>query len=79
MITIVLNGKQQEIDPGCSVRDVLARLTSREITDAGTAADGGRLGIAVVLNKNVLPRSRWAAQGLNEADDVEVVTAVQGG
>jgi sulfur carrier protein len=36
-------------------------------------------GIAVAVNGEVLPRSEWAATVLRDGDQLEVVTAVQGG
>jgi sulfur carrier protein len=41
--------------------------------------DHQRNGIAVALNGDLLPRSRWAGQKLEENDEVEVITAMQGG
>jgi sulfur carrier protein len=36
-------------------------------------------GVAVALNGQVVPRSRWVAQPVDEGDHVEIVGAVQGG
>ena len=37
------------------------------------------VGVAVARNAEVVPRSQWHATALAEGDDVELVTAVQGG
>lgn len=36
-------------------------------------------GLAVAVNGQVIPRSAWAATKLADGDQVEVLTAVQGG
>jgi len=41
--------------------------------------DPGASGLAVALNDEVVPRTRWRAQRLEDGDRVEVVGAVQGG
>ncbi|GII98631.1 sulfur carrier protein [Sediminihabitans luteus] len=42
-------------------------------------ADGAPRGVAVALNDAVLPRGAWSTTVLAAGDQVEVVTAVQGG
>lgn len=39
----------------------------------------GRSGVAVAVNGEVVPRSCWPATELADGDQVEVLTAVQGG
>lgn len=39
----------------------------------------GRSGMAVAVNGEVVPRSRWPATKLSDGDQVEVLNAVQGG
>jgi sulfur carrier protein len=36
-------------------------------------------GIAVALNGEVIPRPLWDEHPLNDGDDLEVITAMQGG
>ena len=57
----------------------LTQLTGRSIGPDGRAADGRKLGVAVARNAEVVPRSQWHATALADGDDVELVTAVQGG
>jgi sulfur carrier protein len=66
-MTIRVNGEPRELADGASVTEVVAQLTD--------AAQG----IAVAVNGTVVPRGAWAATTLRDADDVEVLTAVQGG
>jgi len=39
----------------------------------------GRKGVAVAVNEEIVPRSRWDATTLHDGDRVEVLTAAQGG
>lgn len=64
---IQLNGERYELPDGQSVADLLQRL---ELT-------GRRL--AVELNRDIVPRSQYAATVLVEDDQVEVVHAIGGG
>lgn len=41
--------------------------------------DPAQPGIAVALNGEVVPRAGWEAHRLNDGDDLEVITAMQGG
>ncbi len=36
-------------------------------------------GIAVAVNGEVVPRASWETRSLSEGDDVELITAMQGG
>lgn len=77
--TILVNGNPVPLTDGLSVADAVADLTGRDITAAGSAADGKPLGIAVALDQAVIPRSRWSDTILEADQTVEIVTAVQGG
>jgi sulfur carrier protein len=65
-MTVTVNGEPRQVPPGTSLAQVVAGLTSQET------------GIAAAVNGEVVPRTRWSA-ALHDADQVEVVTAVQGG
>ncbi|MDB5034822.1 MAG: thiamine biosynthesis protein ThiS [Chlorobi bacterium] len=41
--------------------------------------DPGQPGIAVAVNGELIPRSEWKGHRLNERDDIELITAMQGG
>ena len=64
---VTVNGEPREIPAGTSVAQLV-----RQVTDQQT-------GIAVAVNGEVMPRRGWPATGLVDGDQVEIVTAVQGG
>ncbi|MGH3186901.1 MAG: sulfur carrier protein ThiS [Streptosporangiaceae bacterium] len=66
-VQIRLNGEPRELHDGATVARAIA-----EVTSAST-------GIAAALNGDVVPRGFWTATLLRDGDQVEVVTAVQGG
>jgi len=66
-MTVTVNGSPREVPAGTTVEQLVAQLT-----DAPT-------GVAAAVNGDVLPRRAWANTPLADRDDVEVVTAVQGG
>lgn len=66
-MTVTVNGQQRDIPAGTSVAQVVGVVTDQD------------KGIAVAVNGEVLPRRRWAVTLLADHDQVEVVTAVQGG
>jgi sulfur carrier protein len=76
---ICLNGVTRTLKAGETVTDVLIELTGSRIEADGRSADGRRLGVAVALNGAVISRSLWAQTLLTTGDDIEVVTAAQGG
>ncbi|WP_459385307.1 sulfur carrier protein ThiS [Arthrobacter humicola] len=78
-MNILLNGTEQSVADGASVSTLVSQLTGRSIGPDGRAADGRKLGVAVARNAEVVPRSQWHATALADGDDVELVTAVQGG
>ncbi len=64
---LVINGEPREMPDGATVADLVAAITGR----AG--------GVAAAVNGEVVPRRGWAGAVLRAGDQVEVVTAVQGG
>jgi len=64
---IVVNGKEHEVAEGLSVDGLLAHLgVKREYT-------------AVAVNREVTPKSAYAATLLREGDKVEIVRPMGGG
>ena len=61
---LTLNGEPRELDAPAVVADVLP---------------GETRGLAVAVNGAVVPRAEHASTVLAEGDNVEIVTAVQGG
>ena len=67
MITVTLNGKAREFDGSATVIEFLRAL------------DINPQQVAVAVNGEVVPRSRWAEAAISDGDTVEVVRAVGGG
>ncbi|TFB77435.1 sulfur carrier protein ThiS [Cryobacterium glaciale] len=76
---MAVNGQERPVQPGSTVTDLVAEITGRAIATDGRAADGSRVGVAVARNAAVVPRSLWWSTGLAPGDEIEIVTAVQGG
>ena len=76
---IKLNGEDHTLSNGASVTTLVSHITGRDVDSKGQAADGRKIGVAVARNSEVVPRSQWAATTLAEGDELEIVTAVQGG
>ena len=66
-LQVKLNGAPRELPDASTVAQAVAELT---------AAPSG---VAAAVNGDVIPRGSWAATMLHDGDQVEVVTAVQGG
>ena len=66
-MTIVLNGDATTVTPNATVGVMVDSLGK------------GRKGVAVAVNDEVVPRSRWDATALRDHDRVEILTASQGG
>ena len=78
-MNIRLNGTEHALPDGASVSTLVRQVTGRSLAPNGRSADGGKLGVAVARNAEVVPRSQWHGTALADGDDVELVTAVQGG
>jgi sulfur carrier protein len=63
----VVNGEQWELGDGATVADVLHRF--------GAPATG----VAVACRGEVVPRAAWPATPVHDGDEIDVLTAVQGG
>ncbi|KGJ77509.1 hypothetical protein GY21_07735 [Cryobacterium roopkundense] len=68
--TVTLNGTSRAIAAGDTVTHLVAEITGDPANTRG---------IAVALNSRVVPRSRWADTALNPGDEIELVSAAQGG
>jgi sulfur carrier protein len=66
---VIVNGREQELAEGVTVAGLVEQL--RESPD-------GR-GVAVAVDAEVVPRSRWDSTRLTEGQRVELVAAIQGG
>jgi sulfur carrier protein len=66
-VTLRVNGETISVEEGLSLRRLIERLKL-----------DGRL-VAVELNRDVVPRSRFEATALKDGDCLEIVTFVGGG
>lgn len=64
---ITLNGEPMEMAEGTTVAELVARV-----------CDSDR-GVAVALDREVVPRSSWTTQVVPAGAKVEIVTAAAGG
>jgi sulfur carrier protein len=66
-MNVIMNGEPVELADGATTAAAVQRLTSA-VT-----------GIAVAVNGEVVRRGDWESTRLSDGDQVEVLTAVQGG
>lgn len=67
---IRVNGKTRDlVDTKCLVTDLLKLL----------GIDPQQSGMAVAINMSVIPRSNWDSSWVKSGDEVEVISAHQGG
>jgi sulfur carrier protein len=66
-VWVKLNGEPRELPDGTTMAQAVAELTALPT------------GVAGAVNGDVVARGSWAATLLRDGDQVEVVTAVQGG
>ncbi len=66
-MNIILNGEPHELPDGATAEQLVESL----------GLTGRR--IAMELNREIVPRSSYAATSLNEGDKVEIVHAIGGG
>lgn len=64
---IIVNGEQKQIEPGLTAAALVEQMGL-----------GGRR-IAMEVNQEILPRSRYAEHAFTDGDRVEIVHAVGGG
>ena len=66
-MTVIVNGEPRDLPDGASTAAAVRLLTT---------AQGG---VAVAVNGEVVRRAAWESTALADGDQVEVLTAVQGG
>jgi sulfur carrier protein len=66
-VAVTVNGSGRELGAGATVADAVAAVTEHA------------RGVAVALNGEVVPKTSWARTALASGDQVEVLTAAQGG
>ena len=66
---IRVNGEEQTVHPHLNVYELLTAL----------GLDPSQAGIAVAVNREVIPKTTWQSTQVQENNDVEIIRAVQGG
>lgn len=66
-MTVVVNGEPHVAPGPMSLADAVALLTAAPT------------GVAAAVNGEVVRRAAWTSTRLSDGDEIEVVTAVQGG
>ena len=66
---IRINGEEKTVRPNLNVHDLLIALEM----------DPMQSGIAVAVDREVIPKTAWQATELRENSEVEIIRAVQGG
>jgi sulfur carrier protein len=66
-IYVTVNGERREVPAETTVGELVAT-----VTELAT-------GVAAAVNGEIVPRGHWPGTKIRDGDQVEVVTAVQGG
>ncbi len=66
-IRVVVNGQPESFPADTTLGAVVSRLRP------------SRTGIAVAIGDDVVPRAEWDSRQLCDGDEIEILTAVQGG
>lgn len=66
---IRLNGEEKQVEAKINICELLIELE----------LDPEQSGIAVAINREVLPKTLWKETELRENSEVEIIRAVQGG
>ena len=64
---IILNGEPHKLNTVCNVSDLIASLALQ-----------GK-GVAVAINREIVPRGTWSTRVLATGEQVEIVKAIGGG
>jgi sulfur carrier protein len=86
-VQVTVNGEYRDVADRTNVADLVAGLNGTADLKGGAPSGSETCnkvpllprGIAVAVNGDVVPRSMWDVQNLNDGDAVEILTAVQGG
>ena len=68
-MTIQLNGEKYQVKEATDLRSLVEEIQG----------DRGTEGVAVAIDREVVPRSEWEATELSEGRSVEIIKATQGG
>ncbi|WP_291793204.1 sulfur carrier protein ThiS [Brevibacterium sp.] len=78
-VEVQVNGRVRRVGDCSTLVDLVAEITGKALAEDGSPVDGSRLGIAVAVDGAVVPRSRWRSTAVATAQEIEIVTAMQGG
>ncbi len=68
-LTVTVNGERMRVPTGSTIADLVALVL-----------DGAEpKGIAVAVDRDVIPRSEWSATRVSAETPIEIVTAAAGG
>ena len=68
-MNIRVNGEEKTVIPNINIHDLLIALEM----------DPTQAGIAVAVDREVIPKTEWQAIEIRENSEVEIIRAVQGG
>ena len=68
-MNIKVNGETKAVSPGLTLQQLLLHM---EI-------DPSRPGIAVAINQEVVPRTKWEETEIQSDNEIEIIRAAQGG
>jgi sulfur carrier protein len=66
-MNVIINGNTRQVAEGISLRDAVGLVTA------------AAAGVAAAVNDEVVRRAAWDSTLLADGDQVEILTAVQGG
>ena len=73
---MLANGKEDQVRANrLSFQETIGEAAMNAVAEL----TGAQAGVAAAVNGDVVPRRSWARTLLRDGDQVEVVTAVQGG
>lgn len=80
---IVLNGVPQQLTGALSVQVLLTDLYANQQSTLNATSPGAAMlpkqGLAVAVNREVVPRGQWTLRILCAGDKVDIVRAIGGG
>ena len=66
-IQVTINGEQRTFDRSLTVAELVDELALKP------------KGVAVELNREIVPKSQWQQTSVSDGDEIEIVTFVGGG
>ncbi len=66
---ILINGEDKKVQPNLNITELIKQLNMNPL----------KSGIAVAVDREVIPKSKWETFILEDGSVVEIIRAVQGG